>query len=497
MDTAESIKATFSDGLLIRGLFKSYGPFVALRDVNVSFRRGEITALLGPNGAGKSTLLKVLSGCLNFDRGSLCLMGHPYLPTSPKWALDHGVAAIYQEQSLIDDWAVWEHFAPPNRSTWLNRKEWLIRARQALAFIAADIDVYAPIRNLRASERQVVEIAKALALDARVLLVDEPTVGLDLPSRRRIFDALRAAAERGCAVIVASHDLATCIARSDSVVMLRAGSIVFQRPAANTAIQDVAQITYREYPPNRPASPDNSTPVLKAWPVNDGQGIPAPILEGHAAEIVGIATHALSGARELLRSIAGVEKRPWAISELDGQSVTGEPAARFRQGIAYVSRERSTEWLFEEHSIERNLNAATFPDLSRAYFLFGKREAENAGRIQGLVNLGAHSLTSSVLELSGGNRQKTVIGRALSASPRVLLLDEPFSGVDAETRHQLSGVLREFVGEGRCVLVLSREFDDLLATCDRIVVFRRDVIEPLSIETPGLSAHQLEALVSS
>jgi ABC-type sugar transport system ATPase subunit len=484
------------DRFSVSGLGMRFGNSVVLDDVSCCFARHHVTAVLGPNGAGKSTLLKILAGALRPTSGDIRLFGASYQLGSALAAQQAGVSAIYQEQSLIDDWRVWEHFPNARSSFWLDPAAQRQQALATAAIMGVSFDPQRYVRDLTAVERQFAEIAKSLAVaNCRVLLVDEPLVGLDRAARLTVLNCLREAARSGCCVIIVTHDICTILRYSDSVVLLRNGRVQFQKPAALLNERDITGFIARARPPT--LLPERSKQLLEIKFRLKRRKHHS--LQVESGEVLGIAAHSLSSASELLRSIASVSPVPRVSVVLDGIRLPASIETRCKRGVAYVSRERSTEWLFEQHSIERNLNAACFHALQSRPFMSRARELDNARKLIEKVQIVPPDTAVAACVLSGGNRQKLVLARALSAQPRVLLLDEPFTGVDQETREVNRRVIREHVNakDGRCALIFSREIEELLAICDRIAVFRKGHPVPEVADAATLSAEALESLVAA
>lgn len=492
--TSPSLAHDADDAVVMSDIGMKFGESVVLHGVSCAFKRGEVTAVLGPNGAGKSTLLRILGGSLRPTAGRMSLFGSKYAPRMPGAAHDSGVFAIHQEQSLIPDWRVWEHFPPKTPSRWLSAAEQRERAESALQELGSRFDSCRYVRDLTSVERQFAEIAKSLVMsDCGVLLVDEPTANLDQAARRTILKCLRAAASSGRSVVVVSHDIRMLLDQCDSVVFLREGQVQFQRPAWQVAVSDITGQTF-----DTQQSRFNGFHHSALLEVRQGRAGNL-LLQVRPGEVMGIAAHALSDASELLRAIAGISRKPRVSVAVNGKMTRPDTGVRRKHGIIYVSRERTSEWLFERHSVERNLNAASFSCLKGKLLMSRAKEKENAKTFVARVGIVPPEIRAIAFTLSGGNRQKLVLARALSAQPQVLLLDEPFSGIDRQTRDLNRHVVREFVAANRdrCALIFSRDLAELPQICDRIAAFRRDSPIPEIIEAAVLPATALESLIAA
>lgn len=475
----------------ITNIVKRYGTHLALGGVTAEIRGGRITALVGGNGAGKSTLIKILAGAMSPDRGSMHLGGTELRMRSTRDARRLGVAAIHQEQSLIESWQVWEHFVDMRDRIGSRRSAARARAAKILASMNAEIDVDHRIGDLSINARQAIEIAKALAQDPRVLLLDEPMTGLDPARRAWLLSKLRERARQGIIIIIVSHDLPSMLRDADDLLLLRDGKITVSGPTNTLTLDDLGFGPLPRAPSTiRTGSQNGAYDVDMDITLRSGERIRGAFRPG---DIVGILHSPRSEAAEMLRVICGLEPSRDRRITVCGHEVPASPWRCVRHNVFYVSRERGSEWLFYNHSVERNLNAASFRLLRNRWTVVDRAaERANAEDLRRRFEIVAGDLSEAVETLSGGNQQKTVVARAISVTPHLLLLDEPFSGVDVKTRATLIGMLSAIAVSGAILIVFSREAAEIAALANRWAYFPGDDAEAKWVEG-ALSEGEVQA----
>lgn len=435
---------------------KDYGSNEVLKNISVSFETGAVTALVGANGAGKSTLLRILSGALRPSSGEV-LVGSSRSPIrSVRQARKMGVRFADQEGSLIPSWTVREHFLRLTR----------IEAEKPWHMLAPAVEGSEFVRDMDQHDRQLLEVSLVCAGDAKVALLDEPTAGQGSQDKHLILAALRKAARSGAAVVWVTHDLDVALSVADRVVALRTGVIAHDAPTASTTIADLLQafgVAAGKTFSVMPAAAHGLGEIRIYMRMSPSSPEAVSIASG---EIVGIASSGVSGARDLLRAAAGLPTKRMFSIDVFGASGSHR--------VAYMSRERHSEWDFSGKSLRFNLTAGALDALSNVGVMNTRSEVELAESLRQRFSIKAQSLLSDIDELSGGNRQKALLARLAAKHPPVLLLDEPFSGVDAPTRATLGGELRRLADEGTAIAIYSQEWDELGASCDRLAVFRDD-----------------------
>ncbi|RYE58702.1 MAG: sugar ABC transporter ATP-binding protein, partial [Rhizobiaceae bacterium] len=452
---------------------------IALDGVDLQVGAGEVLALVGENGAGKSTLMKVLSGAHPPDEGEMTLDGELYAPKNPLEARQSGVAMIYQELSLAPDLSVAENIllgVEPNKGGWLKRGEMQATAREALGAVGlSHVSPNTVVSLLSVAERQLVEIARAIALKSRVLVFDEPTSSLTQSDIARLFDLVKSLKAQGQAIIYISHFLEEVRELSDRFTVLRDGKSVGSGETASVNNdQIIAQMVGRSVEDLYPRSP--RTPGEVALEVKGLAGVTRPnsaSLELRRGEVVGIAGLVGAGRTEFLRAIFGLDAITKGEVKICQYSGAAAPAQRWNQGLGLVSEDRKIEGLALELSIAENLTMTRMP----AFFSPAKRDQISREWADKLF-VKRRDVTQSIGDLSGGNQQKVAIARLLYHGCDVLLLDEPTRGIDVGSKAEIYRVIDSLALEGRAILMVSSYLPELLGTCDRIAVMCRGVLGP-------------------
>ena len=483
-------------GLRVSGIAKRYGATIALDGVDLAVRPGEVLALLGENGAGKSTLMNVLSGEVQPDRGEMMLDGERFAPSAPLDARRRGIALIHQELSLCPHLSVTDNVLLGNevaRHGWIDRPAAVARARALLDELPhPEIHPDKRLSDLSLPARQIVEICRALAGDARVLLMDEPTSSLQGSDVDRLFALIRRLAARGIAIVYISHFLEEVRQIADHFTVLRDGRSVGTGTIAGTTNDQLITLMV-----GRSAEGLFPTrhPVRDAEVVLSVRGISAPprlreaSFELRRGEILGIAGLLGSGRTELVRALYGLDTPAAGVIELHGSARParqGSAADRVRQGVGYVSEDRKGEGLALPLSIADNL-CATRPQRARGGLLDLARQAERTRHWIRELRIRARSDAQAVRSLSGGNQQKVAIGRLLHQEADVLLLDEPTRGIDIGSKADVYETIARQAAAGRAILIVSSYLPELFGLCDRLAVMCRGSLSaarPIAQWTP-------------
>jgi ribose transport system ATP-binding protein len=469
----------------MQGIRKRFGATLALGSVDLEVARGEVLALVGENGAGKSTLMKVLSGAHAPDDGQMLLDGQPYAPKNPLEARRAGVAMIYQELSLAPHLSVAENIllgVEPSRGGLLNRGQMQHTAREALSQVG--LGHVAPntiVSHLSVAERQLVEIARAVALGSRVLVFDEPTSSLTQRDIVRLFTLVKQLRASGHAIVYISHFLEEVKELSDRFTVLRDGQSVGTGITSEVeANQIIAMMVGRDVKDLYPRSQRTPGEVvlriggLQGTPNVQGVSVQHADLEVRRGEIVGIAGLVGAGRTEFLRAIFGLDTVKNGEIAIGGNlSSHSSPAQRWNQGLGLVSEDRKLEGLALNLGINENLTLTKLP----AVFSPGKRDSE-ARHWANQLFVKHRDVRQSIGDLSGGNQQKVAIARLLYHGADVLLLDEPTRGIDVGSKAQIYGVINDLAVQGKAILMVSSYLPELLGTCDRIAVMCRGVLGP-------------------
>ncbi|MDH4198290.1 MAG: sugar ABC transporter ATP-binding protein [Candidatus Aminicenantes bacterium] len=483
--------------LRMEGLTKRFGATLALDNVSFELRPGEIRALLGENGAGKSTLVKILSGALRADAGRMTIDGRPYAPDGPLAGRRRGVSMIYQELTLCPHLTVAENIMlgrELRRGVLADGPAMGRRVREALAVVHhPEIAPDRPVRRLSIGAKQVVEIARALLLRAKILVMDEPTSSLSQEDSQRLFILIRSLRDQGVGVIYISHFLEEVQQVADTYTVLRDGRNVGDGPMAGTRLDDIIRLmvgqTFTEMFPR--VEHDVGGPVLTARGLR-GIRMSSPItLELRRGEILGVAGLVGSGRTEFLRTVFGLDRTASGVVEIRGaERRTATPWQRIRQGLGLLSEDRQGEGLALARSIADNLTLSDFSPYVRRGVLKLRRQRQAAGEWISRMKIRAQGPVQPVLSLSGGNQQKVALARLLHQRADVLLLDEPTRGIDVVSKAQIYELVGQLARQGKAVLFVSSYFPELLGVCDRIAVFHRGTVVEVR-ERSGWTAESL------
>jgi ribose transport system ATP-binding protein len=484
-------------GLHVTGIAKRYGATLALDGVDLAVRPGEVHALLGENGAGKSTLMGVISGDVRPDRGEMELDGARYEPSSPLDARRRGIALIHQELSLCAHLSVTDNVLLGNevsRRGWIDRTAARTRARALLDELPhPEIHPDRRLGDLSLPARQIVEICRALAGDARVLLMDEPTSSLQGADVDRLFALIRRLASRGIAIVYISHFLEEVRQIADRYTVLRDGRSVGSGAIAGTTNDDlISKMVGRSAEGLFPARQHvrESEVVLSVRGLASLPRLHEASFDLRRGEILGIAGLLGSGRTELVRAVYGLDTATAGTVELRGATRAASAASagqRVRQGVGYVSEDRKGEGLALPMSVADNL-CATRPQRARwsGMLDLARQTARTRHWIREL-RIRARSAAQPVRSLSGGNQQKVAIGRLLHQDADIYLLDEPTRGIDIGSKADVYDIIARQAADGRAILIVSSYLPELFGLCDRIAVMcrgRLSAARPIAEWTP-------------
>ena len=464
--------------LQVRGLTKRFPGVVALEDVDLDGSAGEVHALVGANGAGKSTLMNVLSGVFPPSAGDIRLDGETVSFASPRQAAGRGISTVYQEFSSIPELTVALNVflgrEPAGRMGLLDRRALVRDCREVLERHHLDLDPNAAVETLSVAQQQLVEIARALAVDARVLILDEPTAVLSLREQENLFSIIRGLKADGLLVLYVSHRMEEIFSICDRATVLRDGRLVGTVDIAQTSQADIVRMMIgQDLAASRFEAPDLGEPILSVA-LDEG---PHSRVTVHRGEIVGLAGLVGAGRTEFARRLIGLGADGRVEMDVDGKRVTvRSPAEALRHGIVYLTEDRKRDGLFSNLSILWNASAGALGRFATRGLLRFSEERQDGGSILERLRLVASSIDVPVSELSGGNQQKVVFGRALLCRPRVLICDEPTRGVDVGAKEEIYRLLVELAGEGVAIVFISSEMKELLRVTHRLLVMRDGAI---------------------
>lgn len=463
--------------LTLDGVSKSFGAVAALRDVGLKLFGGEAHALVGENGAGKSTLVKILAGVHTPDAGSITLDGKPLRLSGPAEAKAAGIAVIYQEPTLFPDLTVAENIfigRQPLRSfRRIDTAKMRTRTIELFEKLGVRIDPDRPARGLSIADQQVVEIAKAISLDARVLVMDEPTAALSGIEVERLFSVARSLRDAGTAVLFISHRFDEVFALCQRITVMRDGKWVSTDPANALTVDDVVRrMVGREVSAMYPKQDTTAgEPRLEVNGLTRHGVFEDVTFTVHSGEIVALAGLVGAGRSEVSRAIFGIDRYDAGQVLVDGIKLrAADTSAAIKAGLALVPEDRRQQGLVMELSVQRNATLPRRWALSRAGLLFGGSERQAAATWTQRLQVKARRLTDPVSTLSGGNQQKVVLAKWLATAPRVLIVDEPTRGIDVGSKAEVHRLLSQLAAEGVAVLMVSSELPEVLGMADRVLV---------------------------
>lgn len=469
--------------LTVVGATKNFGGVRALNRASLTLYAGEIHALLGENGAGKSTLLKTLAGVHNLDAGEITLDGRPFVQGSTKLARDQGIAVIYQEPNLFPDLTLSENVFAGRQLQKGKLVDWAQMIREAQSLfdqLGVQLDPRSRARGLSIADQQIVEIAKALSLNAKVIVMDEPTAALSSQEVARLFKVARSLEAQGAAVVFVSHRLDEVFELTSRVTVMRDGETIGTTLTLDTTEADVIQMMVgREVTNLFPKSPAKLGEVVLSVQGLASEGLFENIsFEVRAGEIVGLAGLVGSGRSEIARAIFGIDKYSKGSIHLSGEVLRPfSPSDAMRAGVALVPEDRRLQGLFMAASIARNSSITVLKRIRRGLLIRSKTEADIAIQWGKTLQLKYADINDPVEQLSGGNQQKVVLAKWLASNPKLLIIDEPTRGIDIGTKAQVHKLLDDEAQKGLAILMISSELPEVLGMSDRILVVREGLLQ--------------------
>ncbi|PFG34704.1 sugar ABC transporter ATP-binding protein [Sanguibacter antarcticus] len=463
----------------LQNVTKSFDHVTVIHDVTVNVYPGQVQVLLGENGAGKSTLIKMVAGVYQPDGGQILVDGtETTLPTT-RDAERHGIATIHQELNLVASLSVAENVMlgrTPTRFGMVDRTELRRQARAAMALIGLDVDVDTMVGDLGIAQQQLVEIAKALSIDARVLILDEPTAALTRHETQALFAVMADLRQRGVGMLFISHHLDEIAEVGDTVTVIRDGHFIAEVPASTSEDELVQLMVGRSIDDQFPRRADESpalTEVLAVSHLSSAGRFDDISFTVRAGEVVGIAGLVGAGRTEVVRAIAGADRYDSGTVTVRGaQLPRGDVQAAIRAGVGHVPEDRKGQGLVLDASVNDNLGYATLSSSARfglADFTGQRRRAE---AVSETLRIRMNTIEQPIRSLSGGNQQKAVFGRWIIAASTVLLLDEPTRGVDVGAKVEIYELMNSITAAGGAIVMVSSELPEILGMSDRILVMR-------------------------
>ena len=486
--------------LQLQHITKGFPGVKALDGISLSIAAGEIHALLGENGAGKSTLMKILSGIYRPDAGSIVVDGQAREFHSYSDAIAAGIAIIFQEFSLIPYLNAVENIflgrELSNRLGLLSKQAMRRQAQAIFARLGVEIDLTAEISQLSIAQQQFVEIGKALSLNARILILDEPTATLTPSEASHLFSIMRELKQQGVAMIFISHHMEEIFEVCDRITVLRDGQYVGMREVADTDVERLVEMMVgRKLEASFPAKPvrlPSSPIVLEAREVQLAKDSPANSFQLHQGEILGFAGLVGSGRTELALAVIGAQPAWHKEIRLHGQSARlDDPADALRHGIGLLPESRKAEGLIIDFDITENISINNLAKYTGRGLISRKRELATTRAMMAKVGVKAPGPATRVGSLSGGNQQKVVLARWLNHHCKILIFDEPTRGIDVGAKAEIYRLMRALTSDGYSIILISSELPEITGMCDRVAVFRQGAIVAL---LEGDSIHSSEVM---
>lgn len=463
----------------MHNITKRYPGVVALDNVSVELHAGEVLCLVGENGAGKSTLMKILSGALTKDSGDVLIEGRDIQLRSPAEARNLGIGMIYQDLKLVPELTVAENIVlghEPRRGFFrlIDQSQMKRAAVQALEQLGEDINPSAQVKELSIAQQQLVAIARAIAQQVRILVLDEPTAPLTTKEIEKLFTVLRALKSSGVGIVYISHRLEEISEIADRITVLRDGKVVRTTPASSLDRPSLIRLMVgREM--------ENEFPLIERKPGNvvlEVRGLLTPKLNNismsvRRGEVVGLAGLVGAGRTELARAIFGADPIISGEVLLDGTRIhPSSPREAIDLGIGLLTEDRNQLGLIMEMNIRENISLSFLQSMMRGLFVDSGKELDRTGKISKKLRVKTPSIDQKVTALSGGNRQKVVLARWLLGNMKVLTFDEPTNGIDVGVRYEIYQIINQLAVDGLGIIVISSDLPELLGICDRIFVMR-------------------------
>ncbi|MGI9487368.1 MAG: sugar ABC transporter ATP-binding protein [Geminicoccaceae bacterium] len=462
--------------LSLRGIRKSYGPTEVLHGIDMDVYAGEVVALLGENGAGKSTVSNIISGTVLPSSGEMAWQGATYAPANPREAIDCGIGMIHQELLLLPHLSIAENIFVgryPMKGGRVDRKEMEERAYLGLERLGLDISPRLHVEGLPTASQQLIEIAKALTLNAKLLILDEPTAALGGAETKLLFKQIDNLKSEGVGIIYISHRLEEIKQIADRIVVLRDGDKVEEFGTADLAVRTIVEaMVGRSMDRMFPAIPTpGDDTVLEVRDLSSARGAFSGVnFEVKKGEILGIAGLVGAGRTDLVRAIAGADPIASGQIYLDGEDITPRnPGGSIRNGIVLVPEDRKLQGLILGHSIQDNIAYSNFESVATSGWVSGNKVRNFAD--ENIEKFGVKGRGyQNADEMSGGNQQKVVLAKWLARNPRVVLLDEPTRGIDVGARSSIYDLIVELAEQGVAVIVVSSDLEEVLGVSNRILV---------------------------
>ena len=467
----------------MKNMTKSFGGIHALKNVSFCVKPGEIHCLAGENGAGKSTLMKILSGAYKMDSGAVYIDGKEVSISSPRKAIQLGIGIVYQEFELANDLTVAENIYMESlaKSVWVNWRKLYREADEAVRAIGFEIDSRSITGNLSVAYKQIVEIAKAVSKNVRILILDEPTAVLNDKEAGTLFQLLKRLKEKGVSIIYISHRLEEIFKIGDTITTLRDGEVTGVNRCADVTINQVIELMIGRkltaIYPKRDVRIGEEGIRVKGF--SNGRAYQNISFSVHKGEVLGLAGLVGSGRTEVARALFGADRRKAGNIYLDRKQVNFSSTVNaVRNGIALIPENRKEQGLVGALNIKKNITLTDIRKVSNAIGIINaKKENGVAAKLSERLRIKAESIDADIFSLSGGNQQKVVIAKWFNTGAKVIIMDEPTRGVDIGTKVEIYGLINELAEQGHSIIFISSEMVELMGMCDRLLVMNEGHIK--------------------
>jgi ribose transport system ATP-binding protein len=470
--------------LEMKNIRKSFGSNEVLKDVSFLLRGGEICALLGENGAGKSTLMNILGGVHQMDSGSITLDGKQVMYHTPAESQEAGIAFIHQELNLINDLPIYENMflgrELKNKRGRLDLERMIDETEDVFKQMNVNLDPKTMVRDLDASYKQIVEICRAMMMKATIIIMDEPTTSLTDQEIERVFAMMRTLKDNNVGIIFISHKLNEVLQVCEKYLVLRDGQLVQEGTISYVTADDLARFMVGYNVRTEPLLREKKLghEVLRVEGLTHKQVFQNINFSVKAGEILGVTGLLGDGRSELFQSIFGADKLSSGKIVLNGkEAIITSPTRAIKEGIAYLPRNRKENGIIKDMDILENASIVTWPQFSRRGVIHPKKHQENLEKQRQALRIKMGKVTDNITSLSGGNQQKVVLAKWLSADPKLLILDNPTQGVDVGAKEDIYDIILKLAEQNIAIIVLSSEGQEIIRICDRALVMYHGVIQ--------------------
>lgn len=476
----KSVSSVFQNKILsLNNISKSFSGIKVLEDISLQIEKGKVHALMGENGAGKSTLMKILVGLLQPDEGEVLLEGELISGHSVHAILGKGIAMIHQEILMVPDLSVAQNIFLGKESqkfSWLNESEINTKSKRILADLNLDISPKIKIKNLSIADRQMVEIAKAISNNAKVIIMDEPTSALSDNEVKILFGIIESLKNQGVAIIYISHKMDEIFKIADTITVLRDGKLIATQKAEELDNQALIKLMVgREISELFPVTKIEVGKTLISVKNLGRKNVFSEVnFELKAGEVLGLAGLVGAGRSEIGRVLAGLDKIDTGTIEIEGiETKIKSPSDAIKLGIGFVSEDRKALGFIPQMSIKDNISLSSLEKFSKIGFLNIEKQTKSTEVVYNDLKVKASGLNQKVINLSGGNQQKVVIGKVLMSNPKVIILDEPTRGIDVGAKFEIYKLINTLKAKGLAIILISSEMPEILGLSDRILVLSK------------------------